>query len=336
MNVAAAQLLMTVNAIKITENREPLMTWAPSAKKSPHPVDYVVPNFGMDNDVKNTAVDLAVAENSLGHKWNLDPNAKKAKGPPVDYFVPNFGQDHEIATTLQNEQQASKNLGHKWVVTAKKDLPPPHPTDYFVPNFGMDNDVKNTAVDLAVAENALGHKWNLDPNAKKAKGPPVDYFVPNFGVDHDIKDSLAHLDKQESIHGKWNIADVQLDAETEREPLLSWAPTVKKGFPKNYFVPNFGKDHDIDISQTNESAAESKLGHKWEPKIDPETEKYVVPSPQIEFKLLQTEAETEAENKREPLLTWAPTIPKTHPMNYFVPNFGLDHEIIASQDDLKN
>ena len=39
---------------------------------------------------------------------------------------------------------------------------------------------------------------------------------------------------------------------------------------------------------------------------------------------------------REPLLTWKPKVPKTHPMNYFVPNFGLDHHIIASQVNEKN
>lgn len=33
---------------------------------------------------------------------------------------------------------------------------------------------------------------------------------------------------------------------------------------------------------------------------------------------------------REPLLTWAPTPPKSHPINYFVPNFGTDHDISAS------
>jgi len=38
----------------------------------------------------------------------------------------------------------------------------------------------------------------------------------------------------------------------------------------------------------------------------------------------------DAEINREPLLTWAPTAPKTHPMDYFVPNFGVDHEIAAT------
>jgi hypothetical protein len=34
--------------------------------------------------------------------------------------------------------------------------------------------------------------------------------------------------------------------------------------------------------------------------------------------------------RREPLLTWSATVPATHPMNYPVPDFGVDHEIAAS------
>ena len=33
---------------------------------------------------------------------------------------------------------------------------------------------------------------------------------------------------------------------------------------------------------------------------------------------------------REPLLTWAPTPPKGHPIDYFVPNFGIDNDIKAT------
>jgi len=39
--------------------------------------------------------------------------------------------------------------------------------------------------------------------------------------------------------------------------------------------------------------------------------------------------------EREPLLTWAPTPPKTHPMDYFVPNFGIDHDIAATHEHEK-
>ena len=38
--------------------------------------------------------------------------------------------------------------------------------------------------------------------------------------------------------------------------------------------------------------------------------------------------------EREPLLTWEPSPPKTHPINYFVPNFGADSDINASKKNL--
>jgi hypothetical protein len=30
-------------------------------------------------------------------------------------------------------------------------------------------------------------------------------------------------------------------------------------------------------------------------------------------------------------LTWAPTPPKSHPINYFVPHFGEDHDVVATK-----
>ena len=39
--------------------------------------------------------------------------------------------------------------------------------------------------------------------------------------------------------------------------------------------------------------------------------------------------------KRDPLLTWAPTPPKSdHPMNYFVPHFGEDKEISSTKSNI--
>merc|ERR1719231_582866 len=37
---------------------------------------------------------------------------------------------------------------------------------------------------------------------------------------------------------------------------------------------------------------------------------------------------------REPLLTWAPTPPATHNMNYFVPHFGEDQDIIDAKKNI--
>ena len=41
--------------------------------------------------------------------------------------------------------------------------------------------------------------------------------------------------------GAASVSAIQLKQTQTREPLLTWAPTPKKGaYPVNYFVPNFG------------------------------------------------------------------------------------------------
>jgi len=37
------------------------------------------------------------------------------------------------------------------------------------------------------------------------------------------------------------------------------------GHPKDYFVPNFGQDHDIVASLANTANAEKSLNHVWTP-----------------------------------------------------------------------
>ena len=38
---------------------------------------------------------------------------------------------------------------------------------------------------------------------------------------------------------------------------------------------------------------------------------------------------------REPLLTWEATPPASHPINYPVPDFGVSHEILYTQNNIK-
>ena len=61
--------------------------------------------------------------------------------------------------------------------------------------------------------------------------------------------------------------------------------------PRDYFVPNFGKDKDLVMTDLNLAEAEEQHGKKLE-----------VAEPQKEI-----------------------------PRNYFIPNFGKDKEIIATQ-----
>ena len=49
------------------------------------------------------------------------------------------------------------------------------------------------------------------------------------------------------------------------------------------------------------------------------------------YKIAAIAAVAQAVNvKREPLLTWSPKAPKSHPDDYFVPNFGLDHDVLST------
>lgn len=158
-----------------------------------------------------------------------------------------------------------------------------------MPHFGEDTDISETHNSLSLAEKKYG-KWDY-PDAPGA-GDPAPPNVPNFGVDHDIVDSLNHMHQQEEKHGAWNLAPddwfhAQLDSQISREPLATWVPTNKKSHPMNYFVPNFGEDHEIVNSKAHEAAAAATLGHQWTPSKDKDGN-WELPSPQIEFKLAQT------------------------------------------------
>ena len=133
-----------------------------------------------------------------------------------------------------------------------------------------------------------------------------------------------------------------------REPLMSWEPKIASpSFPMGYKVPNLGVDHDISASQSHETSASTDLKHNWVPKFDEEDKKWVVPEPDIDFlktkhgavwndQLKDDRFKNFIQLDREPLLTWEPTAPKGHPTGYFVPNFGLDHDIEATQSHTKN
>merc|ERR1719375_767250 len=258
--MAVAALLSGVSAVEI--KREPLLTWAPSAKAGGYPKDYFVPHFGEDHDISSTKKNVADAEKKYSHV--LDTSGPPDP-PPRDYFVPHFGEDTDIKLTKKNVADAEAKLGHVLDTSGPPDPPPRY---YFVPHFGEDHEITYTKKNIKDAETALGHILDVsgppDP-------PPRNYFVPHFGIDNDIVDSVNNLHAQEAKFGTWHIPmdAVQLDSKIEREPLLSWAPTPKEGaYPKDYFVPHFGEDHDIASTKSHEAKAAASLGHVWTPPRD--------------------------------------------------------------------
>lgn len=96
---------------------------------------------------------------------------------------------------------------------------------------------------------------------------------------------------------------MQLDEDSQREPLASYGnvntAALKKGdaHPKDYFVPNFGLDQDILDSQHNLHNVEIDLMHDLNLKAGGSSSTGV-----DDF--------------------------DGHPMNYKVPNFGVDQDIL--------
>ena len=105
-----------------------------------------------------------------------------------------------------------------------------------------------------------------------------------------------------------------------------------KPHPVDYKVPNFGVDEDIVNTQAHIAAQEKKHG-PWKA-VQDDNGFWIVPEAASNQSytygsLVQTDADVKAETESDPICSSAGCIgpkatkgAKTHPMNYFVPNFG--------------
>ena len=78
-------------------------------------MNYVVPNFGVDQEIIDHDTNLAKTEAELGKKFN--PKLKDDPHP-TDYKVPNFGVDQDIKDATSNIALAEEAHG---VWTPKQD-----------------------------------------------------------------------------------------------------------------------------------------------------------------------------------------------------------------------
>jgi len=169
----------------------------------------------------------------------------------MDYPVPDFGQDHDIVSSLGNEKIASKIVGHKWDWKKSPDGPP---RDYFVPNFGVDEDIKNVQAAVASEEDIQGHTWapKQDANGYWTVPEAADNSSYAYNPDQYIN----------------NNGLVQLN--TESDPICSSSGcgqykhvSSAPSHPMDYPVPDFGQDHDVMDTISNERVASKVVGHKW-------------------------------------------------------------------------
>ena len=203
-----------------------------------HPMNYKVPNFGVDQDIIDTQRHLKDALKLAGKKsWN------------------GYGWD-KLNVQLEREPL----LSYGKVETAQPHPGIKYPINYPVPDFGVDTDILDSQQNLHNVEINLGHDLNLKAGGSLNTGTdnfdnhPMNYKVPNFGVDQDIIDTQRHLKDALKLAGKksWNgYGWDKLNVQLEREPLLSYGTVLtaapKKGIdhPINYPVPSFGVDSDI-------------------------------------------------------------------------------------------
>lgn len=70
-------------------------------------MNYFVPNFGVDQEIKDADANVKLTETTLGHVFTPKPDGK----PSAPYTVPNFGVDQDIKDATQSIGDAQSALG---------------------------------------------------------------------------------------------------------------------------------------------------------------------------------------------------------------------------------
>jgi hypothetical protein len=201
----------------------------------------------------------------------------------MNYFVPNFGSDRDINTSFNSLEWAEKNLKHDWVVDFKKK--DKLKRDYFVPNFGVDDDIKMTQAHVAEQEKKLKHVW------KPVQDENGIWMVPEANKASSYAyASLVQTDAQVNMESDPVCSSAGCNYNTEK--------TTKTPHPMDYFVPNFGRDENINTTWNSLEVAESMHQHRFNP---------------ISKKDFKKEA---------------------HPVNYATTDFGLDEDVVVTQKNI--
>jgi len=69
-------------------------------KPDDHPMNYPVPDFGVDRDILTSQSNLSQFEKKYKHQLSLE--GPKPDDHPMNYPVANFGVDRDILTTQKN------------------------------------------------------------------------------------------------------------------------------------------------------------------------------------------------------------------------------------------
>ena len=192
---------------------------APAAS---HPVDYPVPDFGEDPDMRDTLRHEQLGSKMVGHKWEFKTPASalkyKNRAKDVDYnFAPKL--DSNVVDTIASGAAAEARLGAWDLIQNQSELnlrsdphcssagctqykfpaadpSKSHPMDYPVPDFGQDRDITDSIQHEKNASDTLKHKWVMGTEESKAqwrnRAQDAEY---DFGakLDGDVVDTQKHI-----------------------------------------------------------------------------------------------------------------------------------------------
>ena len=263
----------------------------------------------------------------------------------MNYFVPNFGQDKDINHSWSSLEWAQNSLGHQWDYVPATGPPKPDFEDHRIPDFGLEDDIVTSQKNEKATEGILEHDWvpKKDENGV--------WIVPE-AIDNR---SYEYIEDGRHAYKEEAAKFVQIDESSD--PICSSAaagcPNEKAAasHPKDYFVPNFGVDHDIISTQAHIQQQEALKEHEWIPKQD-ENGVWIVPEAADNRSYTHVEDGRHAYREEsakfmqvrsgsDPICSSAadscPGEKKaaSHPKDYFVPNFGVDHDILDTQAHIK-
>lgn len=243
--------------------------------------------------------------------------------------------------------------------------------NYPVPSYGADPDIQGIQNSLSWAQEQTGHNWDF--TFAKPPVNPAAATMYNFApeLDDDMKATLRHTSAaEEDLDTKWSFDDseVQLFSTITSDPICSSAGCdqykhpEKKSHPINYPVPSFGRDVDIIGTDQSLEAAEATVGKKWDftfkkPPVNPAAKTDYNFAPELDENM-KTSLKNVAQAEDDLQYTWDISAPeeeaalqlesdpicssagcekrksKKHPMDYFVPNFGRDTDILNVESSI--
>jgi hypothetical protein len=169
--------------------------------KPDYPIDYKVPNFGIDHDIAVSQQNLEVAEKTLKQKFNPKKNKDghyelpNANPHTTTTYNPNARSQLESSNEYVQTETSSDPICNSAGCTQylhPKPKPLGYPVDYPVPNFGRDPEILTTFNSLIVAEGIRKHKLQVDGKKPKPEEPVL--YNDNMDLDEDIVMTNNHME----------------------------------------------------------------------------------------------------------------------------------------------